>query len=386
MSIENEPVTTEQQSSEPIESASISENAWLDRFDEVFGGGRKQKADNAPTNLLPMPTQQGAASEPVAANNAPAGQTQPQPAVEKTPDMLFSEGNEKAFLGDDGLLNTSAFSDILGKAGQLTGFDAPFFGNEVAVQPKPVETTPDVEFQEYRRDLTDTALGWHDKVMQIAQQNGGNFPAALEQVRQEYDLMVKGHLSEREKQVSDYLLEKKINEKLSNDPIYRKVKEAEEIDKRSKLEKNISTISQQFNGLIPGLNGEQVFNQLVFNKKYGGEAVLRRFTKENPNFNSLSPEEKEKVSRKFENDLLSNPSELKEIVELAQLKWIVKDQIPKLIKHVQQIAVQNKQNASESRGYGVSKYPTTSQGQPNSNAAPSQVESWLYGKKYDSVI
>lgn len=326
-------------------------------YDDIFGNNDTPQADNVPA---------GDQSENVQDQHAQKGTGLPadkagEPKVDKTtdkpinPDDVWNQSASTAFVDDKGEIDIGKMNSFFLEGKSLFNYvpetpKAPPIQQQQ--QPTDLKLSPEQEEEEYRKMTEDTWLGWASRLEQLVQQTG-DFGKAFEIVKGERSRDLQNYYMKMEVEKGKQLVKKELEEVMT--PLNQMKKETEMLKRNTQIQENVNRVATNFEGMVKGMNGSEVLDQLVLDHKYAGKVTQMFMLKAHPEILSMPDgEEKKAIAMEFLSQVRSDPAMLGHLADFGRMKWFMSEQLPNIIKHAQKTALTNKQNTIEAKGSGIS--------------------------------
>jgi len=327
--------------------------------------GTQQGSDQQKPNAA---SQQAAAQQATAdagksaAGGAPGQQQATQPAPD--PVKAFDEASQKAFLSDSGELDTAKINDFYltnGKSILKYAVNAPApVGSAPDFTDKVATIDPE---KEYSEKVADVAANF-GAILEDQAKRGFTGDQALANIRQYLADLTRDRDARLE-------MKKTIAEEAKR--FAPDFEEARQARITAAIDRNTAELSSGLNGLIPGLDGRQVLNQFILNKKYGGEYVNHLFAKAHPEAAKLPEAQRVTVAEKWFDEFQQNRAEMAYVAEFGRLRWMAENMKP-ILEHAQRVGAAKVQNGREALGIAPSGITT-----PRKASGISPTEQFLYG-------
>ncbi len=100
----------------------------------------------------------------------------------------------------------------------------------------------------------------------------------------------------------------------------------------ARIETVTNRISPRFEGLIPGMSGEQVMNKFALDPKLGGQYLKSLFSRENRDMGKLSPEEQKAVTDKWQRGIQTSGQDMAMAAKVGEALWYMEN-LPNMLKN-----------------------------------------------------
>jgi len=279
------------------------------------------------------------------------GQTQGQPAATDTkgvqpqktetdPRKIFADASPKAFFNEAGDLDSSKVNDFFFSNGKSLLNFAPS---------TPIETV-----EEKPKEKVDPEKKYHDDLSAFSENIASEIErrkkegATAEEILSEIQVYHDGLRSSYKTSLD---LKAAIDERASAlDSEFNDIREARV---KSTIDRNVTELSQQFDGMVNGMTGMQVLNQFILDPKYGGPEIDRQLLKDNPGYEKLSPEKKNETIQKWFRSFQQDRKAMAHVAEFGRLRWLVQNFKP-ILEHAQRVGAGRMVNSIEAGRRGVS--------------------------------
>jgi hypothetical protein len=145
------------------------------------------------------------------------------------------------------------------------------------------------------------------------------------------------------------------------------------------INRNVTEFSKEVEGLVPGMNGQQILNQFILAPKYGGSELDRMFAKDHPEAKGLPEAERVKVTQEWFRNFQTDRAAMAHVAEFGRLRWQV-EQFKPILEHAQMIGAGKVANSREA---GIGRPSPVLNGQ-RAVSGNSKMENF-FSSGYDSV-
>ena len=114
----------------------------------------------------------------------------------------------------------------------------------------------------------------------------------------------------------------------------------------ARIETVTNRIAPRFEGLIPGLTGEQTMNKFALDPKLGGQYLKSLFTRENRDLGKKSPEEQKAITDKWQRGIQTSGQDMAMAAKVGEALWYMEN-LPNMLQQAVSIGA-GKQNQQRS--------------------------------------
>lgn len=244
----------------------------------------------------------------------------PAEKKEDVPD-LFAENSKTAFNSEDGSFDSEKLTSHIEEKDSF--YDKLVF--------EPMETSNEIDAEndpevQYRDNILNIADTFED----ILEEEAG-FEHTAEQTLQR----LKEHFA-AQKSTRDNLINenKRLDSRLAKHTASLNAAMEQKIDAR--IETVTNRIAPRFEGLIPGMSGEQVMNKFALDPKLGGQYLKSLFNRENKDLGKMTPEEQKQVTSKWQRAIQTSGKDMAMAAKVGEALWYMEN-LPNMLQNAVQI-------------------------------------------------